>query len=96
MNDIANDIHFEDSAAIKDPVGLHARPAVKLTQMARKYAARIEIRPDRSAAWVNVKSISALMKLKARHGEKLHLRAVGEDAERAVNSLTDFIAAGFE
>ena len=88
--------HAEDFAAIKDPIGLHARPAVKLTQLARKFSASIEIRPEHSEQWVNAKSISTLMRLKARHGEKLYLRANGEDAVLAVSSLAGFIAGGFE
>lgn len=96
MMDANKRIQVEDCAAITDPIGLHARPAVKLTQLAKRFSARIEIRPESSDQWVNVKSISTLMRLKARHGEKLYLRACGDDAQNAVNSLTGFIAAGFE
>jgi len=91
-----NSIDAEKSAAIMDPVGLHARPAVRLTQLAKKFSAEIEIRPESSDEWVNAKSVSRLMRLKARHGEKLYLRANGEDANVAVNSLAGFIARGFE
>ena len=60
-----NPIHAEDSAAIMDPIGLHARPAVKLTQLAKKFSARIEIRPENSDKWVNAKSISILMPIES-------------------------------
>ena len=33
------------AVAIKDPTGLHARPAVKLTKLAKTFASGIEIRP---------------------------------------------------
>ena len=33
-------------AVIRDPTGLHARPAVKLTKLAKSFAAAIEIRAE--------------------------------------------------
>ena len=71
-------------AVIQDPTGLHARPAVKLTKLAKGFSSDIEVRAGEEGAWVNAKSPNAVMKLKARHGERLHLRADGDDAETAV------------
>ena len=83
------------SAVIVDPTGLHARPAVKLTKLAKGYAASVEVRSGEQGNWVNAKSPNAVMKLKARHGETLHLRANGADAAQAVGDLVALIESDF-
>ena len=84
------------SAVIQDPTGLHARPAVKLTKLAKGFAASIEVRSSHEDRWVNAKSPNAVMKLKVRHGETLHFRADGEDASQAVDCLVELVERDFE
>lgn len=90
------DTECSNAAAINDPIGLHARPAVKMTKLAKTFTAKVEIRADGSDNWINAKSINALMKLRAENGQKLHVRAMGDDAQAAVHSLTEFITDGFK
>ena len=75
------------SVTITDPTGLHARPAVKLTKLAKQFDATVEIRAGSDGAWINAKSPNAVMKLKARYGEQLEIRAEGVDANDAVHAL---------
>ena len=35
--------------------GMHARPAVKLTKLAKKFQAHVTIRPSDAAEWINAK-----------------------------------------
>ena len=84
------------SAVITDPVGLHARPAVKLTKLARSFASEIEIRAGEEGMWINAKSPNAVMKLRARHGETLHVRASGEDARGGVAALVGLVERDFK
>ena len=35
------------SAVIRDPTGLHARPAVKLTKLAKSFGSAVEIRAEK-------------------------------------------------
>lgn len=84
------------SAVVRDPTGLHARPAVKLTKLAKTFAALIEIRSDRLDTWINAKSPTAVMKLKAGHGENLHIRATGEDAANGVVALVSLVDRNFD
>ncbi len=84
------------AAVITDPTGLHARPAVKLSKLAKSFTATVEIRPDGQDAWINAKSPNAVMKLKAAHGETLHLRAEGPDAQNAVDALADLVNRNFD
>lgn len=83
-------------AVIQDPTGLHARPAVKLTKLAKTFGSTIEIRADRAESWTNAKSPNAVMKLKAAHGEPLHIRAVGDDARTAVDALVALVNRDFD
>lgn len=92
---MTNATSFFGSAVIQDPTGLHARPAVKLTKLAKGFLSKVEVRSGEAGAWVNAKSPNAVMKLKARHGETLHLRADGEDAAEAVHRLVALIESDF-
>ncbi len=83
------------NAVVQDPTGLHARPAVKLTKLAKTFTAAVEISAGDSGKWVNAKSPNAVMKLKAPHGETLHVRAEGDDAENAVWALVALVERDF-
>jgi phosphocarrier protein len=83
------------NAVIRDPTGLHARPAVKLTKLAKSFSAAVEIRADNGVDWINAKSPNAVMKLKAGPGLPLHIRAAGEDARAAVDALVALVHRDF-
>jgi phosphocarrier protein HPr len=82
--------------AIRDKTGLHARPAVKLTKLAKSFDADVEVRPESHELWANAKSPNAVMKLKAAHGEILFFRASGSDAQAAVDALVDLVNRDFD
>ncbi len=84
----------EADVRLTNDVGLHARPSVKFTKLAKSFAARISVRTAESA-WVDAKSIVKVMALKARSGAILRLRAEGEDAAAAVAALVALIRRDF-
>jgi len=86
---------ISDAAVIRDPTGLHARPAVKLTKLAKTFDSEVEIRAEGKPDWTNAKSPNKVMKLKAAHGEPLHIRAAGSDAEAAVVALVALVDRDF-
>lgn len=86
----------EAQVALTHDIGLHARPAVKLTQQAAKFASRIELKVDNEGEWINAKSIVKVMRLKARTGRVLFFRATGTDADDAVSKLVALIESDFE
>ena len=53
------------------------------------------LRAGSAGGWINAKSPNAVMKLKAGHGETLHLRADGADAGQAVAALCALIDRDF-
>lgn len=75
--------------------GMHARPAVKLTKLAKKFQAQISIRASDATEWINAKSVSKIMALRAARDSLIEIKASGEDAEAAVAALVQLVAADF-
>ncbi len=76
--------------------GLHARPAVRLTKLAKKFAATVEIALSDAGPWSDAKSIVRVLAAKAARGRVLHFHAVGPDARAAVDALVALVARDFD
>ena len=81
---------------ITHAVGLHARPSVKFTKLAKGFAARIELALAAEGPWIDAKSIVKVMAAKAPQGTVLFLRAEGADAEAAVAALVGLVERDFD
>lgn len=84
------------SVTITHKVGLHARPAVKLTRLARSFDAAIRLRRAPDGDWVDAKSVVKVMGLKFRTGTEVELEAEGAAAEAALAELRALIARDFD
>jgi phosphocarrier protein len=84
------------SAALTNSVGLHARPSVKLTQLAKSFASRLEVALAPDGPWVDAKSPIKIMRVKALKGTVLHVRAHGSDAAEAVASIVELVERRFD
>jgi phosphocarrier protein HPr len=84
------------SALLTNEVGLHARPSVKLTQLAKSFAATVELALEPAGPWVDAKSPVKIMRVKAPKGAVLHFRASGSDADAAIAALLDLVARRFD
>ena len=71
---------------VGNSLGLHARPAGKISQEAQRYAASITVHSGGMEA--DAKSILDLLTLAAPQGTELRLRAQGADAAEAVSALS--------
>jgi phosphocarrier protein len=78
---------------IVNKLGLHARAAARLTEVAGAYASEIWL--SRNGRRVNAKSIMGVMMLAAGKGSRVLIEAEGEDADAAVSALTRLIAERF-
>ena len=77
---------------IKNPVGLHARPAAILVNSAKRFKSEIAlICGDKSA---NAKSLTAVMGLDIKKGDLVRLTADGYDATDAMKTLIPLIETG--
>lgn len=81
---------------IDHEVGLHARPSVKLTKLAKTFGAKIELSLSEAGPWIDAKSIVKVMAFRAAKGTTLHFRADGGDAEAAVAALIDLVRRDFD
>jgi phosphocarrier protein len=70
---------------VSNKLGLHARAAAKLTQLAGQFSGEIFI--SKGAQRVNAKSIMGVMMLAAGIGSTVKLEASGGDAEQALAAL---------
>lgn len=84
------------SVLLLHEVGLHARPSVKLTKLAKTFASRIEVAQAAEGPWIDAKSIVKVMGVKAPKDTVLHFRATGDDADAAVAALVRLVEADFE
>lgn len=81
---------------ITHPVGLHARPSVKFTRLAKSFTARIELATVAGGPWIDAKSIVKVMAAKAPGGTRIYLRAEGADADAALAALAGLVTRDFD
>ena len=77
-------------------VGLHARPSVKLTKLAKTFQSAIELAQGPEGPWIDAKSIVKVMGAKVPQGTELHFRAAGDDADHAVAALIGLVERDFD
>ncbi len=86
----------EASVVILHEVGLHARPSVKFTKLAKTFVSDVQMALAPDGPWFDAKSIVKVMAAKAPKGTTLHLRAVGEGAAAAVEALVALVERDFD
>jgi phosphocarrier protein len=84
------------SVIIRHAVGLHARPSVKLTKLAKGFASTVEIASTPEGPWIDAKSIVKVMGMKAKQDSTLYIRAQGQDAAAAVEAMKGLIKRDFD
>ena len=78
---------------IINKLGLHARAAAKLTQLAAKYQCEVSL--ARNGRKVNAKSIMGVMMLAAGKGSRVVLETDGPDENEAMDAIVALIADYF-
>ena len=86
----------EAKVLITHEVGLHARPSVKFTKLAKTFEAQIEMALDAAGPWFDAKSIVKVMAAKAPKGTLLYLKAEGQEATMAVDALVGLVERDFD
>jgi phosphocarrier protein HPr len=84
-------LHAERDAIVASEAGLHARPAVQFVKMAKQFSSDIVVQKGDKEA--NAKSSLKIMTLGAKMGDTIVIRAEGNDAQEAVDALTELISA---
>ncbi len=81
------------TVVIRNPQGLHARPADMFVKRAAQFQSTIEVIKDNER--VDGKSILAILMLAAVAGTELRLEGTGVDAEQALDALAELVNQGF-
>jgi phosphotransferase system HPr (HPr) family protein len=84
----------ETSLVIRNKVGLHARPARLLVQTAALFRSQIQL--QHGDVTVNAKSIVGVLRLGAAQGATVILRAEGEDAQEAAQTIAALVERNFD
>ena len=83
----------EQTVMIVNELGLHARAATKLVQLASKYPCEVTLTKDGHE--VNGKSIMGVLMLVASKGTQVTIRAKGDRAAEALAALVQLVADRF-
>lgn len=86
----------EAEIEVRNPSGLHARPAAAFVRAAGGFASDVRVTnlsrdTDKDAS---AKSVLGVMGLAVARGHRIRLAAEGPDADAAVASLVDLVASG--
>lgn len=86
----------EREVEVRNPSGLHARPAAAFVKAAGTLGSEVRVtnltrNPEKSAS---ARSVLAVMGLGVSRGHRIRLSAEGEDAEGAVMTLAELVEAG--
>ena len=84
---------LEASAMFPNKAGLHARSAALLIKATSRYQATVTLDLDGRTA--RTSSLMELLKLGARKGHVVRVRASGQDAATALKEVTSMIESGF-
>jgi phosphocarrier protein HPr len=84
---------LQTEAEIVNKLGLHARAAAKLTQLASGFQSEIWL--TRNGRRVNAKSIMGVMMLAAGKGATIGIETDGSDADAALQALLRLIVEKF-
>lgn len=79
----------EKDVKIKNKTGMHAKPAAQFTKKVSQYSSKISIIFDGKE--VNAKDVMAVMGLGVSKGNTVTIKAEGEDSQKAVEEIVEFI-----
>lgn len=82
----------QQKVKIKNPTGLHLRPAGILCKTAMEYQSKITFTIKNTTA--NAKSVLSVLGACVKCGDEIELICEGEDEKKALQSLVDVIEDG--
>jgi len=76
---------------IKNPIGLHARPAAQLVELCKKFDSAVSLQVGERKC--DAKSIFSVLRCCIKLGETVDVSADGPDEQDALDKIIDFIDA---
>lgn len=85
----------KQTVEIKNKLGMHARPAMKLFELVQSFDAEVLLRND-SGTEAEASSVIALLMLDSAKGGHIEVEASGLQEEEALAAVIDLFNAGFD
>lgn len=79
---------------IQNKLGMHARPAMKLFELAQNFNAKIKLRSE-AGIEAETSSVIALLMLDSAKGGRIEIEVSGSDEEQALSAVVDLFNIGF-
>jgi phosphotransferase system HPr (HPr) family protein len=81
---------------VRNPSGLHARPAALFVETARRFSADVRIAnlTRNSKRTASARSLLAVLALGISHGHTIRIDADGADADETINALRELVESG--
>lgn len=84
-----------DELEIRNPSGLHARPAALFVRTASGFASSVRIENlTTGSAVVDAKSILGVMSSGAARGHRIRVTVAGSDEDAALHTIRELVASG--
>ncbi|AKP33249.1 MULTISPECIES: PTS phosphocarrier protein NPr [Yersinia] len=85
----------KQTVEIKNKLGMHARPAMKLFELVQSFDAEVMLRND-SGTEAEASSVIALLMLDSAKGRQIEVEATGPDEIQALSAVIELFNSGFD
>lgn len=85
----------KQTVEIKNRLGMHARPAMKLFELVQSFDAEVILRND-SGTEAEASSVIALLMLDSAKGRQIEVEANGSDEVLALAAVIELFNSGFD
>lgn len=85
----------KQTVEIKNRLGMHARPAMKLFELVQEFDCEVLLRNE-SGVEAEASSVIALLMLDSAQGGHIEVQADGPDEEKALEAVVSLFNAGFD
>lgn len=86
---------IKQKVEIKNRLGMHARPAMKLFELVQSFEAEVMLRND-AGIEAEASSVIALLMLDSPKGQQIEIEANGPDEAEALAAVINLINSGFD
>ena len=80
---------------IRNKLGMHARPAMKLFELVQSYDAEVTLRNE-AGTQADASSVIALLMLDSAQGGQIEVEATGPQETEALQAVIELFNAGFD
>ncbi|HBE9078449.1 MULTISPECIES: PTS phosphocarrier protein NPr [Serratia] len=85
----------KQTVEIKNKLGMHARPAMKLFELVQSFDAEVLLRND-SGTEAEASSVIALLMLDSAQGRQIEIEASGPQEVQALAAVIELFNSGFD